>query len=278
MRVIPSIALLVAGAVLSLGLTPAPASAASAPVLTVASTTDMQNSGLYDWLLPKFKAATGITVHVIAVGTGAALDLGKRCDASAVLVHAKAQELKYVADGYGIDRHDLMYNDFVIVGPASDPAHIAGSKTAAAALAKIYHDKAPFLSRGDNSGTNIKELALWKEAHLDPLPASGKWYRETGTGMGPTLNTARAMGGYTLTDRATWISFKNKGDLKVLVQGDPQLVNQYGVMLVNPKRCPDTKVDLARKFEDWLISKPGQDAIGSFRLNGQQLYHPNAKQ
>ena len=262
--------------VLLFGCAVLPALAARDGVLTVASTTDMQNSGLYDWLLPRFKAASGIEVHVIAVGTGAALDLGKRCDADAVLVHAKPQELAYVAAGYGIERHDLMYNDFVIVGPAADPAHIDGMHSAVAALAKIQHDQVPFLSRGDNSGTNIKELALWKAAGLDPAPASGTWYRETGTGMGPTLNTARAMDGYTLTDRATWISFRNKGDLKVLVQGDPELLNQYGVMLVNPKRCPRARIDLARSFRDWLISNPGQQAIASFRLKGEQLYHPNA--
>jgi len=262
--------------VLLFGCAVLPALAARDGVLTVASTTDMQNSGLYDWLLPRFKAASGIEVHVIAVGTGAALDLGKRCDADAVLVHAKPQELAYVAAGYGIERHDLMYNDFVIVGPAADPAHIDGMHSAVAALARIPHDQVPFLSRGDNSGTNIKELALWKAAGLDPAPASGTWYRETGTGMGPTLNTARAMDGYTLTDRATWISFRNKGDLKVLVQGDPELLNQYGVMLVNPKRCPRARIDLARSFRDWLISNPGQQAIASFRLKGEQLYHPNA--
>jgi len=264
------------GSVLLFAWAVQPAQAARDEVLTVASTTDMQNSGLYDWLLPKFKAASGIEVHVVAVGTGAALDLGKRCDADAVLVHAKAQELAYVAAGYGIERHDLMYNDFVIVGPAADPAHIEGMHSAVAALAKIHHDQVPFLSRGDNSGTNIKELALWKDAGLDPAPASGTWYRETGTGMGPTLNTARAMDGYTLTDRATWISFRNKGDLKVLVQGDPELLNQYGVMLVSPKRCPHARIDLARSFRNWLISGPGQQAIASFRLQGQQLYHPNA--
>lgn len=262
--------------VLLFGCVALPALAARDGVLTVASTTDMQNSGLYDWLLPKFKAASGIEVHVIAVGTGAALDLGKRCDADAVLVHAKPQELAYVAAGYGIERHDLMYNDFVIVGPAADPAHIDGMHSVVAALAKIHHDRVPFLSRGDNSGTNIKELALWKAAGLDPAPASGTWYRETGTGMGPTLNTARAMDGYTLTDRATWISFRNKGDLKVLVQGDPELLNQYGVMLVNPERCPHSRVGLARSFRDWLLSGAGQQAIGSFRLKGEQLYHPNA--
>lgn len=258
-------------------LPPAVAATASSGVLTVASTTDVQNSGLYAWLLPKFKAATGIEVHVIAVGTGAALDLGKRCDADVVLVHAKAQELEYVAAGYGIDRHDLMYNDFVIVGPAADPAHIAGMRSAAAALARIQQSRVAFLSRGDNSGTNIKELALWKMAGLDPSPASGTWYRETGTGMGPTLNTARAMDGYALTDRATWISFRNKGDSKVLVQGDPQLLNQYGVLLVNPQRCPHAKLALARAFQGWLLSNAGQAAIKEFRLAGEQLYHPNAK-
>lgn len=265
------------GATLLLGVVAWPAWAADSPFITLASTTSTQNSGLFDYLLPKFATETGIQVHVVAVGTGAALDLGKRCDADALLVHAKPLELKYVAAGYGVDRHDVMYNDFVIVGPSSDPAHIAGMKDAAAAFAKVYHAKAVFLSRGDRSGTNDKELDLWKVAHLDPLPASGTWYKETGAGMGDTLNTARAMGAYTLSDRATWLSFKNKGDLKILVQGDPRLFNQYGVMMVNPRRCPEAKIDLARKFEDWLLSPHGQQVIGSYRLDGKQLFHPDAK-
>jgi tungstate transport system substrate-binding protein len=265
------------GAALLLGMVTWPVWAADSPFLTLASTTSTENSGLFDYLLPKFTAETGIRVHVVAVGTGAALDLGKRCDADALLVHAKRLELKYVAAGYGIDRHDVMYNDFVIVGPSSDPAHIAGMQDAAVAFAKVYHAKAVFLSRADKSGTNDKELELWKLAHLDPLPASGRWYKETGAGMGDTLNTARAMDAYTLSDRATWLSFRNKGDLRILVQGDPTLFNQYGVMMVNPKRCPEVKIDLARKFDDWLLSPRGQQVIGSYRLDGEQLFHPDAK-
>lgn len=277
MRAIRSIPLLLAGAALALGLVAAPAGAAEGPFITLASTTSTENSGLFGYLLPKVTAATGITVHVVAVGTGAALDMGKRCDADALLVHAKPQELKYVAAGYGVDRHDVMYNDFVIVGPKSDPAHVRGMKNAAAALAKIAADHATFLSRGDDSGTNIKELALWKDAHVNPKSASGGWYKETGSGMGETLNTTSAMNGYTLADRATWISFRNKGDLAILVEGDPRLFNQYGVMLVNPARCPKAKTDLARKFEDWLLSPQGQQVVASYRLEGHQLFHPDAK-
>lgn len=255
-----------------------PARSADDPSFILASTTDVQDSGLLAHLLPQFRKDSGIDVRVVATGTGAALDMGKRCDAAGLLTHAKQRELKYVSAGYGIDRRDLMYNAFVIVGPGSDPARVAGMRDVTAAMTRIFHDKAPFLSRGDKSGTNFKELDMWKAAGLDPSPASGTWYRETGSGMGATLNTARAMGAYTLTDNATWANFKNKGDLKVLVQGDPRLRNQYGVMLVNPARCPRVKTDLARKFEDWLVSPRGQQAIGAYRIDGQQLYHPDARQ
>jgi tungstate transport system substrate-binding protein len=266
-----------AGALLALAIA-LPAVSASDPSFILASTTDVQDSGLLDHLLPQFRKDTGIEVRVVATGTGAALDMGARCDAAGLLTHAKQQELKYVADGHGIDRHDVMYNAFIIVGPAADPAHVAGMTDVTAAMTKIYHDQAPFLSRGDKSGTNDRELELWKAAHLDPQPASGKWYRETGSGMGATLNTARAMGAYTLTDNATWANFKNKGDLKIVVQGDPRLRNQYGVMLVNPARCPKARTDLARKFVDWMVSPQGQQAIGAYRIGGMQLYHPDAKQ
>ncbi len=265
------------GLLLALGMV-LPAAAATAPSFILASTTDVRDSGLLRHLLPQFRKDTGVEVRVVATGTGAALDMGKRCDAAGLLTHARQKELEYVAAGYGIDRRDLMYNAFIIVGPASDPAGIAGSTNVTAALARIYRARAPFLSRGDDSGTNDKELALWKAAHLDPMPASGTWYRETGSGMGATLNTARAMAAYTLTDDATWANFKNKGDLKIMVQGDPRLRNQYGIMLVNPARCPGVKTDLARKFEDWLLSPSGQRAIGSYRIGGKQLYHPDAKQ
>ncbi|HEU4857482.1 MAG TPA: substrate-binding domain-containing protein [Rhodanobacteraceae bacterium] len=271
------LAALSAGALLALAIA-LPAASASDPSFILASTTDVQDSGLLDHLLPQFRKDTGIEVRVVATGTGAALDMGVRCDAAGLLTHAKQQELKYVADGHGIDRHDVMYNAFVIVGPAADPAHVAGMTDVTAAMTKIYHDQAPFLSRGDKSGTNDRELELWQVAHLDPQPASGKWYRETGSGMGATLNTARAMGAYTLTDNATWANFKNKGDLKIVVQGDPRLRNQYGVMLVNPARCPKAKTDLARKFVDWMVSPQGQQAIGAYRIGGMQLYHPDAKQ
>jgi len=271
------LAALSAGALLALAIA-LPAASASDPSFILASTTDVQDSGLLDHLLPQFRKDTGIEVRVVATGTGAALDMGVRCDAAGLLTHAKQQELKYVADGHGIDRHDVMYNAFVIVGPAADPAHVAGMTDVTAAMTKIYHDQAPFLSRGDKSGTNDRELELWKAAHLDPQPASGKWYRETGSGMGATLNTARAMGAYTLTDNATWANFKNKGDLKIVVQGDPRLRNQYGVMLVNPARCPKARTDLARKFVDWTVSPQGQQAIGAYRIGGMQLYHPDAKQ
>lgn len=266
-----------AGALLALAIA-LPAVSASDPSFILASTTDVQDSGLLDHLLPQFRKDTGIEVRVVATGTGAALDMGARCDAAGLLTHAKQQELKYVADGRGIDRQDVMYNAFIIVGPAADPAHVAGMTDVTAAMTKIYHDQAPFLSRGDKSGTNDRELELWQVAHLDPQPASGKWYRETGSGMGATLNTARAMGAYTLTDNATWANFKNKGDLKIVVQGDPRLRNQYGVMLVNPARCPKARTDLARKFVDWMVSPQGQQAIGAYRIGGMQLYHPDAKQ
>lgn len=266
-----------AGILLALAIA-SPAVSAGDPSFVLASTTDVQDSGLLDHLLPQFRKDTGIEVRVVATGTGAALDMGVRCDAAGLLTHAKQQELKYVADGHGIDRRDVMYNAFVIVGPASDPAHVAGMTDVTAAMAKIYHDRAPFLSRGDKSGTNDRELELWKAARLDPQPDSGKWYRETGSGMGATLNTARAMGAYTLTDNATWAAFKNKGDLKVVVQGDPRLRNQYGVMLVNPARCPKVKTGLARKFVDWMVSPQGQQAIGAYRIGGMQLYHPDATQ
>src|SRR5699024_2559627 len=238
--------------------------------------TSTENSGLFDYMLPQFEQDTGIEVRVTAVGTGAALDMGRRCDTDALLVHAKQAELQYVDDGYGVERHDVMYNDFIIVRPASDPAGIGGMDDAAQALATIAQDEDVFLSRGDDSGTNKKELSLWDAAGVDPLPASGEWYRETGDGMGATLNTAQAMAGYTLTDRGTWISFKNKGELEVLVEGDERLFNQYGVMLINPERCPQASTAAAREFSDWLISDRGQDVIASYRLQGKQLFHPNA--
>jgi len=245
--------------------------------ILVQSTTSTQNSGLYGYLLPLFKADSGITVNVVAVGTGQAIKNAQNCDADVLLVHAKPAEEKFVADGYGVKRFDLMYNDFVIVGPASDPAGIAGGKDAAAALKTIAANKALFASRGDNSGTHKAEKALWKTAGLDPTGASGGWYRETGSGMGATLNAGVGMGAYVLTDRATWISFKNKGDFEIAVEGDKALFNQYGVILVNKDKCPTVKVELGQQFIDWLLSPKGQDAIRGFRVDGQQLFFPNAK-
>ncbi len=244
--------------------------------ILVQSTTSTKNSGFYDYILPLFKADTGITVHIVAVGTGQAVKNARNCDADVLLVHAKPAEEKFVTAGFGVKRFDLMYNDFVIVGPPSDPAGIAGGKDATAALRKIATSKALFASRGDDSGTHKKEKALWKSAGIDPKVASGKWYRETGSGMGATLNAGVGMGAYVLTDRATWIAFKNKGDFKIAMQGDKALFNQYGIILVNKAKCPSVKVDLGQEFIDWLRSAKGQDNIRKFRKGGQQLFFPNA--
>jgi len=246
------------------------------PFILVQSTTSTQNSGLYDALLPQFTSVSGIEVRVVAVGTGQAIKNARNCDGNVLLVHAKPAEEKFVAEGYGVARTDLMYNDFVIVGPSTDPAGVAGRDDAKAALATIRAAGAPFASRGDDSGTNKKELALWEAAGIDPAAESGTWYRETGTGMGTTLNIAAGMGAYTLTDRATWIAFANKGDLKILVEGDPALFNQYGVILVSPAHCPNVKVAEGQVFIDWLLSDAGQAAIAAYRRDGQQLFFPNA--
>jgi tungstate transport system substrate-binding protein len=244
--------------------------------IIVASTTSTQNSGLLDAILPEFKQATGFEARVVAVGTGAALDMGRRCDADVELVHAPAAEQQFVAQGYGLKRHPVMYNDFVIVGPASDPAGINGMDSAAKALAAIAEAKSAFASRGDDSGTNKKELSLWSKAGVDPTSASGKWYRETGSGMGATLNTARGMDAYALADRGTWISFNNRGDLKVLVEGDQALFNPYSVIRINPAKCPDINVAGGKAFVAWLTGKAGQKAVADYRLKGQQLFHPSA--
>lgn len=253
-----------------------PPAVAAEPSIIVQSTTSTANSGLYDYLLPKFKAASGITVHVVAVGTGQAIRNAQNCDGDVLLVHAKPAEEKFVASGYGVSRQDVMYNDFVIVGPAADPAGISGSNNAAQALKKIAESKAIFASRGDDSGTHKKEKALWKGAGIDPAAGSGKWYRETGSGMGATLNAGVGMGAYVMTDRATWIAFKNKGDFKIAVEGDKVMFNQYGVIPVNPEKCPNVKQAEAQKFVDWLVSKEGQAAIGAYRRMGEQLFTPNA--
>ncbi len=244
--------------------------------IIVQSTTSTQNSGLFDHLLPMFREKTGIEVRVVAVGTGQAIKNAENGDGDVLFVHAKPAEETFVAAGEGVSRSDVMYNDFVIVGPPADPAGVAGSKDVAAALAKIAAAGAPFASRGDDSGTNKAELRLWKEAGIDVKAASGGWYRETGSGMGATLNTGVAMGAYIMTDRATWISFGNKGDYVIAVEGDPKLFNQYGIILVNPAKHPNVKADLGQAFIDWVLSDEGQAAIAGYKINGEQLFFPNA--
>ena len=245
--------------------------------ITVASTTSTQNSGLFSYLLPQFTAETGIEVQVVAVGTGQAIRIATNGDADVLLVHHEASERKFVADGFGLARHPVMHNDFVLVGPGTDPAGIRGMDDAAAALRQIGSSQQVFVSRGDDSGTHKKELELWQAAGLDPGPASGKWYREAGSGMGTTLNTASAMGGYTLTDRASWVSFGNKGELEILVEGDSRLHNPYTAIIVNPGRHPHVHASEAQAFVDWLISPLGQAAIAAYRVDGQQLFFPDAR-
>ncbi|MFZ5789635.1 MAG: substrate-binding domain-containing protein [Pseudomonadota bacterium] len=245
--------------------------------ITVASTTSTQDSGLFDYLLPIFTAKTGIEVRVVAKGTGEAIKLAQAGDADVLFVHHKPSEEKFVAEGYGVKRYQLMYNDFLLVGPKADPAGIAGTKDVVEGLKRIATAKAPFVSRGDDSGTNKAEMALWKLAAIDPAQASGGWYRAVGAGMGPTLNTAAGMEAYTLTDRATWLAFQNKGDLVPVVEGDQRLFNQYGVTLVNPAKFPHVKAEDGQAFIDWLVSPEGQKAIAGFKINGQQLFFPNAE-
>ncbi|MEL6584147.1 MAG: substrate-binding domain-containing protein [Pseudomonadota bacterium] len=263
-----------AATALSLGL--ATTTIASEPFIIVQSTTSTQNSGLFDHILPIFEAETGIDVRVVAVGTGQAIRNASNGDGDVLFVHSKPSEEQFVAEGYGLARADVMYNDFVIVGPSNDPAGISGMANAPAALTKIASMQAPFASRGDDSGTNKAELRLWQEARVDAQGASGSWYRETGSGMGATLNTAIAMGAYTLTDRATWIAFGNKGDFTVHVEGDARLFNQYGIILVSPDRHPHVRADYGQRFVDWVLSPEGQTAIASFEVGGQQLFFPNA--
>lgn len=245
--------------------------------IIVQSTTSTKNSGLYDFILPKVKEATGLTVNVVAVGTGQAIKNAQNCDGDVLLVHAKPAEETFVAEGYGVKRSDLMYNDFVIVGPAADPAGVKGMNDVTAALAKIAGAGSLFASRGDDSGTHKKELALWKAAGVDPKRGSGEWYRETGSGMGATLNASVGMGAYAMTDRATWISFKNRGDFVIAVEGDKEMFNQYGIILVNKDKCPSVKAEAGQEFIDWLLSGDGQRAIRSYRISGQQLFFPNAQ-
>jgi tungstate transport system substrate-binding protein len=244
--------------------------------IVVASTTSTQDSGLFGYLLPLFKQKTGIDVKVVAQGTGQALDTARRGDADVVFVHAKAQEEKFLADGFGVTRYDVMYNDFVLIGPKSDPAGVKGHDVLAA-FRTIEAKVAPFVSRGDRSGTHSAELALWKEAGIDLSAHKGPWYREIGQGMGAALNTASAMNAYVLSDRGTWISFRNRGELAILVEGDTHLFNQYGVMLVNPAKFPHVKQEDGLAFVDWLISAEGQAVIANYKIDGQQLFFPNAK-
>jgi tungstate transport system substrate-binding protein len=240
------------------------------------STTSTANSGLYDHLLPIFKKETGITVHVVAVGTGQAIKNAKNCDGDVLLVHAKLAEQKFVSEGFGIARYDVMYNDFILVGPPEDPAKISGGQLATIALANIAMSQSQFASRADNSGTHKKEVSLWNAARIKPQQSSGHWYLETGSGMGATLNIAVGSGAYTMTDRATWISFKNKQDYKIQVEGDESLFNQYGIIQINPKRCPQVKSVQAKKLIDWMLSRKGRDVIAEYKLEGQQLFFPNA--
>jgi tungstate transport system substrate-binding protein len=244
--------------------------------IVVASTTSTQDSGLFGHILPLFKAKTGIAVKVVAQGTGQALDTGRRGDADVLFVHAKAQEEKFVADGFGVKRYPVMYNDFVLIGPKSDPAGIKGMADVAEALRAIKSKGAPFISRGDRSGTHIAELDLWKAAGIDIGKEKGPWYKEIGQGMGAALNTASAANAYVLADRGTWLSFKNRGDLDILVAGDKRLFNQYGVMLVNPEKHAHVKKALGQAFIDWLVSPEGQKAIADYKINGQELFFPNA--
>jgi tungstate transport system substrate-binding protein len=253
----------------------APAAAEDRSIV-VASTTSTQDSGLFGYLLPLFKARTGIDVKVIAQGTGQALDTARRGDADVVFVHARSQEENFLAEGFGVKRFDVMYNDFVLIGPNSDPAGIRG-KDIETALRAIQAKATPFVSRGDRSGTHAAELALWKLAGIDLERAKGPWYREIGQGMGAALNTASAMDAYVLSDRGTWISFRNRADLAIVVEGDKRLFNQYGVMLVNPQKHPQVKKDLGQAFVDWLISPEGQAAIASYKIDGQQLFFPDAE-
>lgn len=244
--------------------------------ITLASTTSTEQSGLFGHILPIFTREAGIAVRVVALGTGQALDVGRRGDADVVLVHDRAAEERFVAEGFGGPRRHVMFNDFVITGPAADPARIAGLGDTAEALRRIAAARAPFISRGDRSGTHAAELRLWQLAGIDPASGRGQWYREVGQGMGPALNTAAAQGAYVLADRGTWLSFRNRQDQRILIEGDTRLFNQYGVMLVNAQRHPHVKAANGQRFIDWLLSPAGQAAIASYRINGEQLFFPNA--
>jgi tungstate transport system substrate-binding protein len=252
--------------------------AAQPRFIVVASTTSTEQSGLFRHLLPLFESRTGIQARVVALGTGQALDMARRGDADVVLVHARSAEEKFVAGGYGVKRLPVMYNDFVLIGPKTDAAKIAGGKDILEALRKVKNAAAPFVSRGDRSGTHMAELELWMSAGIDIAREKGPWYRDTGQGMGPALNTASSMNGYVLADRGTWISFRNRGDLAILVEGDKRLFNQYGVILVNPAKHKHVKKDLGQAFIDWIVSPEGQKAIADYKIGGEQLFFPNAAQ
>jgi tungstate transport system substrate-binding protein len=262
----------------ALALSFAFSSGAQERFITVSSTTSTEQSGLFKHLLPAFTAKTAIQVRVVAVGTGQALDIGRRGDADVVFVHARPLEEKFLAEGNGVRRFDVMYNDFVLIGPKSDPAKVAGSKDIAVALQKVKEAQAPFVSRGDKSGTHFAELELWKAAGIDVGGKDkGAWYRDTGQGMGPALNSAAGMNAYILADRGTWLSFKNRADLVIAVEGDQRLFNQYGVMLVNPSKHPQVKKEMGQAFVDWVISPEGQRTIAEYKIGGEQLFFPNAK-
>lgn len=246
--------------------------------ITVASTTSTEQSGLFAHILPIFTRESGIAVRVVALGTGQALDVGRRGDADVVFVHDRAAEERFVAEGLGGPRRHVMFNDFVVIGPAADPARITGLRDSAEALRRIASARASFVSRGDRSGTHAAELRLWRLAGLNPAEGRGSWYREIGQGMGPALNTAAAQGAYLLADRGTWLSFRNRRDLRILVEGDARLFNQYGIMLVNPERHPHVKAAEGQRFIDWLLSPAGQEAIASYRIGGEQLFFTNAAQ
>lgn len=266
--------LLALGALVALAL---PA-AAQERTITVASTTSTEQSGLFGHMLPIFTRETGITVRVVALGTGQALDVGRRGDADLVFVHDRVAEERFVREGFGGPRRHVMYNDFVLIGPAADPARIAGLRDTPEALRRIAAARAPFVSRGDRSGTHAAELRLWRAAEVDPTAGRGQWYREVGQGMGPALNTSAAQNAYILADRGTWLNFRNRQELRILVEGDARLFNQYGVMLVNPQRHPHVRAADAQRFIDWIVSPTGQAAIADYKIGGEQLFFPNATQ
>lgn len=263
-------------ALLSAAALATPPALAQQTYITVASTTSTEQSGLFKEILPAFTKASGVAVRVVALGTGQALEMGRRGDADVVFVHDPEAEARFVADGFAVRRLEVMYNDFVLVGPKADPAGARG-RDVLEGLRRVAASRAPFASRGDNSGTHAAELRLWRIAGIDIDQEKGPWYRATGSGMGPTLNTASAMSAYALTDRGTWLSFKNRRDLEILVEGDPPLFNQYGAMLVNPAKHPHVKREAGQKFVDWVVSPSGQAAIAAYKINGQQLFFPNAK-